>query len=267
MSCFCELLLFFPYLSPSSLSHLSPCSSPHLTLSLPSPRLSLSSLPSPYLSLIPSPHPVPHLTSSFPSPHLSPISHLTLSLTSSHPVPSLILLHPIPSLISLHPIPSLISHPFPHFTSPHLPHLSISSFPIPPSPPITIPPFSILSPLYSLQTSMTWWPGNNAVYLYAPQLRSIFQNTIPLLRKYDTANPNLIADVKAYLTSPTSAASMLQGKSKSDRKNLVEMVTNYQLIRGLIRLFSLDPMLAFSSLKEVSCMCFHIGMETTLTHI
>jgi len=44
---------------------------------------------------------------------------------------------------------------------------------------------------------------------------------------------------------------MLQAKGKTERKNLVEMITNYQLIMGLIKLFSLDPMLAFSPSKEV----------------
>lgn len=66
------------------------------------------------------------------------------------------------------------------------------------------------------------------------------------------SNPSVMADIKAFLTSPLSATNTLQGKSKNDRKNLVEMVTNYQLIRGLVKLFSLDPMLAFSSLKEAS---------------
>ena len=86
------------------------------------------------------------------------------------------------------------------------------------------------------------------MYWYAPQLRQIFQNVVPHLRRYEYSN---MTDIKAYLTTPFSAASMLQAKSKSDRKNLVEMVTNYQLVRGLVKLFSLDPMLAFSSLKEV----------------
>lgn len=98
------------------------------------------------------------------------------------------------------------------------------------------------------------------MYLYAPQLRQIFQTTVPLLRRYENSNPNLMGDVKAYLTNPLSATAMLQNKSKSERKNMVEMVTNYQLIRGLVRLFGLDPMLAFSGLKEVcvcacACMC------------
>lgn len=101
------------------------------------------------------------------------------------------------------------------------------------------------------QTSLSWWPSNKAVYLYAPQLRQIFQNAVPLLRRYENSNPNLMSDIKAYLTSLSSASSLLQNKSKTERKNLVEMVTNYQLIRGLVRLFSLDPMLAFSALKEV----------------
>ena len=88
--------------------------------------------------------------------------------------------------------------------------------------------------------------------MYSPQLRQIFQETVSLLRRYDTSNPSLMADVKSYLTSPAIAASMLQAKNKADRRSLVEMVTNYQLVRGLIRLFSLDPLLAFSSIKVVS---------------
>lgn len=70
-----------------------------------------------------------------------------------------------------------------------------------------------------------------------------------MLRHYDTSATNLPADVKAYLQNPSMAASMLQAKSKSDRKQLVEMITTYQLIRGVINLFSLDPMLAFCSPK------------------
>jgi hypothetical protein len=89
------------------------------------------------------------------------------------------------------------------------------------------------------------------VYIYAPQLRQIFQDAVPLLRRHENSAPNLASDFKAYLTSLSSASALLQNKSKTERKNLVEMVTNYQLIRGLVRLFSLDPMLAFSSLKEV----------------
>ncbi len=103
-----------------------------------------------------------------------------------------------------------------------------------------------------MQTSLSWWPTNDAVYLYAPQLRQIFQTTAPLMRKYDFSSPGLLSDIKAYLTSPLSSTGMLQNRSKSERKLVVEMVTNYQLIRGLVRLFSLDPMLAFSSLKDVS---------------
>ena len=58
-------------------------------------------------------------------------------------------------------------------------------------------------------------------------------------------------DVKAYLTSSTAAASMLTNKSKTDRKSLVEMITNYQLMAGLIRLFEIDPMLAFAAPPQV----------------
>ncbi len=89
------------------------------------------------------------------------------------------------------------------------------------------------------------------MYLYSPQLRQIFQQTVPHLRRYEATLTSMTTDIKTYLTSPLAATSMLQNKSKAERKNLVEMVTNYQLIRGLVKLFSLDPMLAFSALKEV----------------
>ena len=136
------------------------------------------------------------------------------------------------------------------------------SFSLPLFPPLS---FSLLlsSPLPSLSlspipqnTSVTWWPGNDAVYMYAPNLREVFESIIPLLRRYDTAAPNLVADVKAYFQNTSAAASMLQAKGKTERKQLVEMITNYQLMRGLIRLFKLDPMLAFSSVQGVcTCVC------------
>ena len=101
------------------------------------------------------------------------------------------------------------------------------------------------------QTSLSWWPTNDAVYLYSPQLRQIFQQAVPHLRRFEGTLGSMTSDIKTYLTSPLAATNMLQNKSKSERKTLVEIVTNYQLIRGLVRLFSLDPMLAFSSLNEV----------------
>ena len=87
--------------------------------------------------------------------------------------------------------------------------------------------------------------------MYAPNLRDIFEGIIPLLRRYDTAATNLVSDVKTYFQNTQAAASMLQAKGKNERKQLVEMITNYQLMRGLIKLFKLDPMLAFSSLQGV----------------
>ena len=99
---------------------------------------------------------------------------------------------------------------------------------------------------------MTWWPSNDAVYMYGPNLRAVFESVLPRLRHYDVTASNLVNDVKVYLTNPQAAASMLQAKGKSERKQLVEMITNYQLMKGLIALFKLDPMLAFSSLREVS---------------
>ena len=80
---------------------------------------------------------------------------------------------------------------------------------------------------------------------------SFFQNVLPQLRRYDTSLPNLAADVKAYLGNTTTAASMLTNKNKADRKTLVEMITNYQIMAGLVNLFELDPMLAFASPPQV----------------
>ena len=106
-------------------------------------------------------------------------------------------------------------------------------------------------PVFVQNKAVTWWPGNDAVYMYAPNLRAVFESVLPLLRRYDVTSPNLVNDVKVYLQNSQVAASLLQAKSKNERKQLVEMITNYQLMRGLIRLFKLDPMLAFSSLREV----------------
>ena len=75
---------------------------------------------------------------------------------------------------------------------------------------------------------------------------------LPQLRRYDTSSPSLAGDIKAYLQSPAAAASMLAAKGKTERKNLVEMVTHYQLMRGIIQLFTCDPLLAFSFPSEVS---------------
>jgi neurofibromin 1 len=97
------------------------------------------------------------------------------------------------------------------------------------------------------QNTLPSWPGPEAVHTYAPQLREIFQNVLPQLRRYDTSQPNLALDVKAYLTTSATATSMLTNKSKADRKSLVEMITHYQLMAGLIRLFEIDPMLAFAA--------------------
>lgn len=88
--------------------------------------------------------------------------------------------------------------------------------------------------------------------LYKPQ------NVLPLLRRCDTSQPNLAADVKAYLSSSTAAASMLTNKNKADRKSLVEMITNYQLMAGLVNLFEIDPMLAFSAPPQVHVHTLHV---------
>ncbi len=59
--------------------------------------------------------------------------------------------------------------------------------------------------------------------------------------------------MRAYLASPSAATTMLQAKKNSERKQLVEMVTNYQLMKGITKLFTLDPMLALVS--PTVCVC------------
>ena len=124
---------------------------------------------------------------------------------------------------------------------------------------VAIPFFEVVNLFFLQNKAVTWWPGNDAVYMYAPNLRSVFESVLPLLRRYDVSTSNLVNDVKVYFQSSQAAASMLQAKGKSERKQLVEMVTNYQLMRGLIKLFKLDPLLAFSSFREV-CVFVHVHM-------
>ena len=108
----------------------------------------------------------------------------------------------------------------------------------------------------------------NLLFLSPPLPSSLFlQNVLPQLRRYDTAQPNLAADVKAYLSSAATATSMLTNKSKADRKSLVEMITNYQLMAGLVNLFEIDPMLAFTApplvyicTSELKIIMWNIGM-------
>ena len=77
------------------------------------------------------------------------------------------------------------------------------------------------------------------------------QTVLPQLRRYDTSQSNLTADVKAYLSNTAAAASMLTNKNKADRKGLVEMITNYQIMADLVSLFEIDPMLAFTAPSQV----------------
>ena len=96
---------------------------------------------------------------------------------------------------------------------------------------------------------------------------SLGQNVLPQLRRYDTSQPTLALDVKAYLTSSAAAASMLTNKNKADRKSLVEMITNYQLMAGLIRLFEIDPILAFAAPPQVCItLSMYSSMQVYLLH-
>ena len=75
--------------------------------------------------------------------------------------------------------------------------------------------------------------------MYGPNLRAVFESVLPRLHHYNITAPNVVNNMKVYLTNPQSAVSMLQAEGKSERKQLVEMIINYQLIRGLITLFKL----------------------------
>ena len=73
----------------------------------------------------------------------------------------------------------------------------------------------------------------------------LIQDVLPVLRRYDTSQPNLFSDIKSFLQNPTAAANMLNAKRNTERKNLVEMIINYQLTQWLIKLYKLHPSLAF----------------------
>lgn len=102
--------------------------------------------------------------------------------------------------------------------------------------------------------AVPWWPSPEVTYLYAPDLRAIFQSVLPILRRYDTSVPTLVHDIKSFLQNPTVAATMLNAKRSQDRKNMVEMIVHYQLIQWLIKLYSLHPPLAFHSESENGCV-------------
>ena len=88
-----------------------------------------------------------------------------------------------------------------------------------------------------------------------------------MLRRHDTTAPSLVADVKAYFQSPAAASAMLTAKNKADRKQLVEMITHYQLMQGLIKVFDLDPMLAFNESDSVGeCLQLMTGLVGLVQH-
>ena len=88
-----------------------------------------------------------------------------------------------------------------------------------------------------------------------------------MLRRCDTSTPSLVVDVKAYLQSPATASAMLAAKNKAERKQLVEMITHYQLMQGLVKLFDLDPMLAFNESTSVGdCLELMTGLVGLVQH-
>ena len=66
---------------------------------------------------------------------------------------------------------------------------------------------------------------------------------------------------------------MLNAKSRNDRRQLVEMVTHYQLVQWLIKLYSMDPMLAFSFADQdnsygclTECLQLMTGLVSLVQH-
>ena len=60
---------------------------------------------------------------------------------------------------------------------------------------------------------------------------------------------------------------MLLAKNKADRKQLVEIITNYQLLRSLIRVFHLDPLLTFNCTKDKDPNMEHLQLMTGLVSL
>ena len=60
------------------------------------------------------------------------------------------------------------------------------------------------------------------------------------------SSPTLSNDIRCFLQSPTAATNMLNTKSKTEKKQLVELIVHYQLIQWIINLYSMDPILAFT---------------------
>ena len=106
----------------------------------------------------------------------------------------------------------------------------------------------------------------NWVFLTLPR-SSCVQNALSQLRRYDTPLTNLHQDTKLYLQNPTASSNMLLAKGKAERKLLVEIITNYQLLRGLIRVFHFDPLLTFNSAKDKDPIQEHLQLMTGLVSL
>ena len=94
-----------------------------------------------------------------------------------------------------------------------------------------------------------------------------FQNVLTQLRRYETPITSLYQDAKQYLQNPTTASTMLMARGKTERKLLVEIVTNYQLLRGLIRVFHDDPFLTFNCTKDKDPVSEHLQLMTGLVSL
>lgn len=102
---------------------------------------------------------------------------------------------------------------------------------------------------------------------YCPWEHANVQNVLSQLRRYDTPLTTLHQDTKQYLQNPTIASSMLLAKNRTERKLLVEIVTNYQLLRGLIRVFHFDPLLTFNCAKDKDPISEHLQLMTGLVSL
>lgn len=88
----------------------------------------------------------------------------------------------------------------------------------------------------------------------------MFADVLPILRHYDTSAQILNHDIKSLLQSPTTAANLLGAKNRHDRKNLVEMVVHYQLVQCLMKVYQVDPSLAFNQV-EGSNTCLQDSLQ------
>ena len=80
-------------------------------------------------------------------------------------------------------------------------------------------------------------------------------------------SPTLSNDIRCFLQSPTAAANMLNTKSKTEKKQLVELIVHYQLIQWIIKLYRMDPSLAFTFKNEAMAAVESLHLMTGLVSL